>query len=59
VSTTFKKRQKEMNRQEKQRLKAERRQQRRLAKSAEPPAPAELEIKGAPAESAAQEGTES
>ena len=59
MSTTFQKRQKEMKRQEKQRLKAERRQQRRLAKSAEPPSPAELEIQGAPAESAPQEETES
>jgi hypothetical protein len=40
---TFQKRQKEMKRLEKQRMKAERRQQRKLAKSAEPQAPAEIE----------------
>lgn len=56
AQATFQKRQKEMKRREKQRLKAERRQQRKLANSAEPPAPAELE-KGAP-ESAPQEETE-
>lgn len=35
---TFQKRQKEMKRQEKQRMKAEKRAQRKLAKDAEPPA---------------------
>jgi len=38
---TFQKRQKEMKRLEKQRMKAERRQQRKLAKSAELQAPVE------------------
>jgi len=40
---TFQKRQKEMKRLEKQRMKAERRQQRKLAKSAEHQAPVKIE----------------
>jgi len=59
MSTTFQKREKEMKRQEKQRLKAERRQQRKLAKPAEPTAHAELEIQGAPAEFGPQAENES
>jgi hypothetical protein len=54
---TFQKRQKEMKRLEKQRMKAERRQQRKLAKSAEPQAPAEIE--SAAAEPAPHEETQS
>lgn len=45
---TFQKRQKEMKRLEKQRMKAERRQQRKLAKSAEHQAPVEIESAAAP-----------
>ena len=40
---TFQKRQKEMKRLEKQRMKAERRQQRKLAKGAEQEVPVEIE----------------
>jgi len=57
--TTFQKRQKEIKRQEKQRMKAERRQQRKLAKSEEPRAPGELEIEGAPVEPAPREEAQS
>jgi hypothetical protein len=45
---TFQKRQKEMKRLEKQRMKAERRAQRKLAKGAEPDTPEQLE--GVPAQ---------
>ena len=45
---TFQKRQKEMKRLEKQRIKAERRQQRKLAKSPELQAPVEVESPPAP-----------
>jgi len=49
-----------MKRQEKQRMKAERRQQRKLAKSAEPQEPqASAELEGAPVEPAPQEDTQS
>jgi hypothetical protein len=41
---TFQKRQKEMKRQEKQRMKAERRAQRKLAKNAEGGVPPEIEV---------------
>jgi hypothetical protein len=54
---TFQKRQKEMKRLEKQRMKAERRQQRKLAKGAEPQAP--VEIESAPSEPAPQAETNS
>lgn len=43
MATTFQKRQKEMKRLEKQRMKAERRAQRRLAKSAERETPQQNE----------------
>lgn len=49
---TFQKRQKEMKRLEKQRMKADRRAQRSLAKRAENQAPNEIE--GVPAESESQ-----
>ena len=45
---TFQKRQKEMKRLEKQRMKAERREQRKLAKGAEHEVPVEIETEPAP-----------
>ena len=55
---TFQKRQKEMKRQEKQRMKAERRAQRKLAKNTEGGVQGEIEIQddaGIPAENAGPE----
>jgi hypothetical protein len=55
---TFQKRQKEMKRQEKQRMKAERRAQRKLAKNTEGGVQGEIEIQddaGIPAENAGSE----
>jgi hypothetical protein len=48
--TTFQKRQKEMKRMEKQRMKAERRAQRKLEKNAEPGAPIEAQFETADAD---------